>query len=347
MKNWITTSDINDKDLVISSRIRLARNLTKIPFPHKLNEEQSKEIIKCVEDAFYSCDINKEEFTTNYMWQKSELEREIFLERHIISKNLIENSSKSSFILDKDETLSVMINEEDHVRIQCITAGLNLEEVYKQSDKVDNMLEKNLDYAFDEKLGYLTACPTNLGTGLRASVMLHLPAISLNNEMNGLLNAVSQVGMTVRGLYGEGSKALGNIYQISNQVTLGRSEEEIISNLRVLVNQIINEEKLARDKLMKGSKYELEDRMYRSLGILKSAILLSTNESLKLLSYVRLAVEMGIIKDVNKSLLNSILVEMQPANIQNKCNKALSSTERDINRAKFIREKLTSSNTAK
>ena len=240
-----------------------------------------------------------------------------------------------------------MINEEDHVRIQCITAGLNLEEVYKQSDKVDDMLEKNLDYAFDEKLGYLTACPTNLGTGLRASVMLHLPAISLNNEMNGLLNAVSQVGMTVRGLYGEGSKALGNIYQISNQVTLGRSEEEIISNLRVLVNQIINEERVARDKLMRGSKYELEDRMYRSLGILKSAILLSTNECLKLLSYVRLGVEMGIIKDVNKGLLNSILVEMQPANIQNKCNKALSSTERDINRAKFIREKLTSSTTAK
>ncbi|MBV4417528.1 protein arginine kinase [Clostridium tyrobutyricum] len=347
MKNWITTSNIDDKDLVISSRIRLARNLTKIPFPHKLNEEQSREIIKRVEDAFYSCDVNKEEFTTNYMWHKSELEREIFLERHIISKNLIENSSKSAFILDKNETLSVMINEEDHVRIQCITAGLNLEEVYKQSDKVDDMLEKNLDYAFDEKLGYLTACPTNLGTGLRASVMLHLPAISLNNEMNGLLNAVSQVGMTVRGLYGEGSKALGNIYQISNQVTLGRSEEEIISNLRVLVNQIINEERVARDKLMRGSKYELEDRMYRSLGILKSAILLSTNECLKLLSYVRLGVEMGIIKDVNKGLLNSILVEMQPANIQNKCNKALSSTERDINRAKFIREKLTSSTTAK
>jgi Arginine kinase len=148
MKNWITTSNIDDKDLVISSRIRLARNLTKIPFPHKLNEEQSREIIKRVEDAFYSCDVNKEEFTTNYMWQKSELEREIFLERHIISKNLIENSSKSAFILDKNETLSVMINEEDHVRIQCITAGLNLEEVYKQSDKVDDMLGKKLGLRF-------------------------------------------------------------------------------------------------------------------------------------------------------------------------------------------------------
>lgn len=341
MKNWITTSEANNEDLVISSRIRLARNLSKVPFPHKLDQEKSRKVIGLVENALYTSDSTKEQFKTNYLWEKSENDRQMFLEKHLISKNLIENSSKSAFIIDKCETISVMLNEEDHVRIQCITAGLNLEEVYDISNKIDNLLEKNLDYAFDEKLGYLTACPTNLGTGLRASVMLHLPGISLSNQISGLLNALGQIGMTIRGLYGEGSKALGNIYQISNQVTLGRSEEEIMGNLKALVSQIINQEKLVRKKLMKDSSYELEDKIYRALGILRSAILLNSNECLKLLSYVRLGVEMGIIKDVSKSTLNSLLVEIQPANIQSKYDKVLSNRERNYNRAKLVRNKLT------
>lgn len=341
MKNWITTSETDNEDLVISSRIRLARNLSKVPFPHKLDQEKGKKVIKLIEDAFYTSDTIREEFKTNYLWEKSENDRKMFLEKHMISKNLLENSNKSAFIINKCETISIMLNEEDHVRIQCITAGLNLEDVYDVSDRIDNILEKNLSYAFDEKLGYLTACPTNLGTGLRASVMLHLPAISLSNQISGLLNALGQVGMTIRGLYGEGSKAIGNVYQISNQVTLGRSEEEIMSNLKALVSQIINEEKLVRDKLMKNSKYELEDKIYRSLGTLRSAVLLNSDECLKLLSYVRLGVEMGIIKDVSKAALNSLLVEIQPANIQNNYEKTLSSRERNYNRAKLVRNKLT------
>lgn len=341
MNNWIMEPGDNNEDLVISSRVRLARNLNKFPFPHKLNEEQSRKLIKTVEKAFYTNDYTKNEFTTNYLWKKSENERKIFLERYLISKNLIENSNKSAFIINKNETISIMLNEEDHIRIQCMTSGLNLEEVYNVSDKIDNLLEENIEYAFDEKLGYLTTCPTNLGTGLRASVMLHLPAISLNNQINGLLNALSQVGMTVRGLYGEGSKALSNVYQISNQVTLGRSEEEIMTNLKALVDQIVNEEKLARENLMKNSKYEIEDRIYRALGILKYASLLSSNECLKLLSYVRLGVEMGIIKDISKKVLNSLLVEVQPATIQQKYDKILSSRERDFRRAELVRKKLT------
>ncbi|UZQ52510.1 protein arginine kinase [Clostridium kluyveri] len=340
MNNWVTTYENHNYGLVISSRIRLARNLAKIPFSHKLNIEESKKVIKNVENAFYTFSNTEEKFKSNYLWNKNDNEKNIYLEKHLISKNLIDNSSKAAFILDDKETISIMINEEDHVRIQCITGGLNLEEVYDVSEKIDDLLEENLEYAFDEKLGYLTACPTNVGTGLRASVMLHLPSLSLNNQINGLLNALAQVGMTIRGLYGEGSKAIGNIYQISNQVTLGRSEEEILSNLKALVLQIINQEIISRENLMKKYKYELEDKIYRALGVLKSAVLLNSSECLKLLSDVRLGVEMGIIKDVNGITLNKLLVESQPATIQKIYGESLSNKDRDFNRAKFVREKL-------
>ncbi|MEY8001904.1 protein arginine kinase [Clostridium sp. Mt-5] len=339
MDNWMTTCN-NDEDLVISSRMRLARNLAKVPFPRKLSVEKSKEVIKRVENAFYASSNTEQEFRTNYLWEKNNNERQLYLEKHLISKNLIDNSDKTAFILNNKETVSIMINEEDHVRIQCITSGLNLEEVYDLSDKIDDLLEENLEYAFDEKLGYLTACPTNIGTGLRASVMMHLPALSLNNQMNGLLNALAQVGMTVRGLYGEGSKPVGNIYQISNQVTLGRNEEEILSNLKAIVIQVMNEEKICRENLMKKYKNELEDRIYRALGILRSAVLLNSNECLKLLSDVRLGVEMGIIKDVSKVTLNNLLVNIQSAAIQKEYGKDLSSSEKDFDRAKLVRKKL-------
>lgn len=336
----MTTCDDSNGGLVISSRIRLARNLAEVPFPHKLNEEKSREVIKSVEDAFYTSSSNKETFNTNYLWEETDDEKQNYLEKHLISKNLIDNSNKAAFILDNQQTISIMINEEDHVRIQCMTAGLNLEELYSVSDKIDDLLENNLKYAFDEKLGYLTACPTNMGTGLRASVMLHLPALSLNNQMNGVLNALSQIGMTVRGLYGEGSKAIGNIYQISNQVTLGRSEDEILSNLKAVVVQVTNEENVSRENLMKKFKYEIQDRIYRALGILKSAVILSANECFKFLSDVRLGVEMGIIKNISKSTLNNLLVSIQPAAIQKGNEKNLSSVQMNFNRAKIVREKL-------
>jgi protein arginine kinase len=233
-----------------------------------------------------------------------------------------------------------MLNEEDHIRLQCITSGFNLDETYDLANKLDNLLEEKLDYAFDEKLGYLTACPTNIGTGLRASVMLHLPALSMNNEMVRILNVVGQVGMTIRGLFGEGSKAEGDLYQISNQVTLGLSEEEIINNLKAVVAQIIDREQWSRQQLMKGYKYELQDKVYRSLGVLRSAVLLNSKECLNLISNVRMGVEMGIIKDVDVQVLNSLLVETQPATLQLISNVKLSEKDRDFNRAKLIRKKL-------
>lgn len=343
MKNWLKTSG-NNGDIVLSSRIRYARNIKDIYFPHKLKENEGKDIVRKIEEAFYSSTNMEEEYKTFYLWQLQPIDSRAYLEKHLISNKLILNSSKSAFIVNKDETISIMINEEDHVRLQCITAGLNLQDAYNFAEKIDNLLEENLDYAYEEKLGYLTACPTNIGTGLRASVMIHLPALSMNNEMNGVLNALTQVGMTIRGLYGEGSKAIGNIYQISNQITLGLSEKEIIDNLKAVVNQIISEEKLAREKLLNSYKYELQDKIYRSLGILKSAILLDANECLNLLSDVRFGVEMGIINDISKELLNELLVDTQPAMLQKLCSEKLSDKLKDINRAKLVREKLLKTN---
>lgn len=339
MENWIKYQGKRD-DLVLSSRIRLARNIDKMPFPHKLSVEKGREVIPLVEDAFYRSVHMREEYITNYLCDRDAIVNQVYLERHLISKNLINNSDKAAFITDKNEIVSVMINEEDHIRIQCITSSLNLEEAYDLSNKIDNLLEEKLSYAFDEKLGYITSCPTNIGTGLRASVMIHLPILSLNNKMNGVINAVSQVGMTVRGLYGEGSKAYGNIYQISNQVTLGLSEEEIISNLEAVVKQIINEESLLREDLIKNYKYEIEDRIYRALGMLKSAVLLNSNECIKLLSDVRLGVEMGIIKDVDNVILNNLLVDTQIASIQQIHKEKLSNKEIELNRAKLVKERL-------
>lgn len=339
MKNWLEAKSEND-DVVISSRIRLARNLKDIPFPNKLSENDAKDIVKKVEDAFYSVPYMEEQYKTVYLWQSDDISNMAHLEKHLISKKLISNKNEAAFILGKDETVSIMLNEEDHIRLQSITGGLNLKEAYEYTNKLDDLLEEKLDYAFDEKLGYLTSCPTNLGTGLRASVMIHLPALTINKEIAGLLKGLTQVGMTIRGLFGEGSQGDGNIYQISNQVTLGLSEEEILTNLTGVINQIINQERLTRDNILNKKKYELEDKIFRSAGILKSAIILTSREALNLLSNVRLGVEMGIIKDVDKTILNKLLVDIQPATIQKNSKEMLTDKQRDLKRAELVKDSL-------
>lgn len=341
MENWIKGQNSN-KGMILSSRIRLARNIKDIPFPHKLDDEKSREVVKTVETAFSPLSNPEEQYKSVYLWQSEPILNRAYLERHLISHNLLNNSSKAAFIINNDETVSLMINEEDHIRLQCITSGLNLNEAMRCADKLDNLLEENLDYAFDEKFGYLTSCPTNLGTGLRASVMLHLPALSMSNEINGVLNALTQVGMLIRGMYGEGSKARGNIYQVSNQLTLGISEADILNNLNAVVNQIVNQENLSRQKLLENYRYELEDRAYRALGILKSAVLLNSTECLNLLSDVRMGVEMDIMKDIDISVLNELLVDTQFASLQNEFKMKLTDKERDLKRAKLVREKLQS-----
>lgn len=341
MQNWLEPQGNN---IVLSSRIRLARNIKNIPFPDKLDTENGKKIVKKVEEAFYSSSYAEKNYKSRYLWENDDIVNASYFEKHLISNKLLSNYKKSAFIVDNKETVSIMINEEDHIRLQCITSGFNLEEAYDTADKLDNLLEESLDFAFNEKLGYITACPTNIGTGLRASVMLHLPALAMNNAIGSILNAVTQVGMTVRGLFGEGSKAEGNLYQISNQITLGLSEEEIIDNLKAVVSQIIEKEQFYRSHLMKTHKLELEDKIYRSLGILKSAVLIDSKECLNLLSSVRMGVEMGIIKDVESGVLNSLLVEVQPATLQLISNMNLSDKERDYRRAKLIRQRLGGNN---
>ncbi|NLM35964.1 MAG: protein arginine kinase [Clostridiales bacterium] len=339
MRNWQQYSE-NNEDLVISSRIRVARNLNNRKFSHKLRPDEERELVKEVEDSLFKASHIRQNYEAIHLWECSDLQATKYLEEHLISKELIKNKEGSAFILGENDTVSIMINEEDHIRLQCISAGLNLRESYALASRIDDLIEESVEYAFDEKIGYITACPTNLGTGLRCSAMIHLPALTMNNEMNGILKALTQVGMTIRGLYGEGSKALGNIYQISNQITLGLSEEDIISNLEAVVNEIIGQEIATRNRLYSTYRYELEDKIYRSLGILRSAALLNINECFELLSSVRMGVEMGIIKDVDKCLLNQLLVETQPASLQLSFNTRLNEKELNINRARLVRETL-------
>lgn len=339
MENWINAGE-RTEDIVISSRIRLARNLKHIPFPNKLEEKEARENIDKIEGAFNIREENRGKFRTIRLWENNPNVVRSYFEKHLISANLIKGYTKTAFLLNNDETVSVMINEEDHIRLQCITKGLNLREIFNEANRLDSELEEYLEYAFDEKFGYLTVCPTNLGTGLRASVMIHLPALTMNNEINGLLKGLTQVGMTIRGLYGEGSSADGNMYQISNQITLGVPEEEILSNLEAVVSQVIEQEIKAREVLKTKYYYELLDKIYRALGVLKNAVILNLKECLELLSYVRMGVEMSIINDINKKLLNNLLVAIQPASLQLKVDKKLSGRDIDIERAKLVREVL-------
>lgn len=339
MENWIS-SENNTYNIILSSRVRLARNIAELPFPHKLDIENAKAVVKKFEDSFYVSSPIKSCFKTIKLWETDPSEMTRYFERHLISDGLVKNKDGAAFAINKDETTSIMVNEEDHVRIQCMTSGLNLKDCLDEAYKLDNLLEEKMHYAFDYNIGYLTACPTNVGTGLRGSVMLHLPCLTMNNEMNGILNAVTQVGMTIRGLYGEGSEAYGNLYQISNQITLGLNEEEILNNLSAVVNQIINQEMYCRDEMLKKYKYELYDKIFRTYGILKNAILLSSKECINNLSNVRLGVELGIIKDVKASTLNYLLVETQPASLQHNYKTVLSSKMRDIKRAEFVKNVL-------
>ena len=233
-----------------------------------------------------------------------------------------------------------MINEEDHIRIQCLSSGMQLENSWKLGNKIDSILEEKIDFAFSEKYGYLTCCPTNIGTGIRASAMLHLPALIMTGYIKRILEACSKLGIAVRGIYGENSEASGNMFQISNQTTLGQSEEEIINNIKNITSQIIEQERMLRTELYKQNPLRFEDKVCRSLGVFSNARIMSSEESLKLLSDVRLGVDMGIIKNISIEDLNGIMLLIQPGNLQKQAGKPLDPNERDFKRAEFVRERL-------
>lgn len=339
MISWLA-GEGKEKDIVLSSRIRLARNIENIKLPFLMTETEAKNVIKIVDDAIKNDTTTDNSFELFEIQKLSPLERNIFVEKHIISPSLLEKPNLSAFFLRRDEKATIMVNEEDHIRIQVLLPGLNLEEGWEINNKIDDLLEANTRYAFDEKFGYLTCCPTNVGTGLRASVMVHLPGLVLTGYINQVLQAVSQLGLTVRGLYGEGSSALGNLFQISNQTTLGESEEEIIQKLRGIVLQIITKERHAMLSLLNNRKIEIEDKVYRSLGILQNSRIISSKESMELLSNVRMGINMNIIKNVDLNTINSLMIEIQPASIQNQTEHELTVAERDTKRSEIIREKM-------
>ncbi|SDO63404.1 protein arginine kinase [Alkalicoccus daliensis] len=331
-----------EADIAISSRVRLARNLDSLPYPIIASEDDLNKVIAETETKFSAHEHEKfGALSLLKMQELSENEKRVLVEKHLVSPHLTREGPARGVLLSEDESLSVMVNEEDHFRIQCLLSGFQLEEGLACANAMDDWMEETLDFAFDEKRGYLTSCPTNVGTGLRSSVMMHLPALVLTKQLNRILPAINQLGLVVRGIYGEGSEALGNLYQVSNQTTLGTPEKEIIKDLSSVVAQLIQHERAAREQLWTNSKDKLEDRIYRSYGILSYSRRMETKEAMERLSDVRLGIDMGIIKDVQGSILNELMVLTQPGFLQQYAGEALNSQERDWRRAALIRERLT------
>lgn len=333
---WMGDGEGTFPDIVLSSRIRLARNIDTIPFPQLADIKQQKEVGKMVSEII---GIDGE-YKFLLMSSLSYEDRLTLVEKHIISPQLINEHKHSGVWLNSEESVSIMINEEDHIRIQVVLPALNLEQGFQNADKIDNIIESKLEYGFDEQKGYLTACPTNLGTGLRASVMVHLPGLVLTKQINRILTAVSQLGLAVRGIYGEGSESLGNILQISNQVTLGQSETEIIDNLRRVTKQIIDHEQNSRKYLMEENKVALWDKVYRAYGILSNAYTITSKEALELLSHVKLGVDLKILEGINPQFFKELIVITRPGFLQKLYGQQLNSELRDIKRAEVIRELL-------
>lgn len=332
MSKWyIGEGDHND--IVISTRIRIARNLADYPFPVRLDNKSKIEVNEKIRDAL----DGKENLTYTELKTLTRSQTVSLAERHLISPEFASNSDARALLMSDNEDISIMLCEEDHIRIQVMKSGLALKEAYELADKIDTEINQSLKYAFDEKLGYLTQCPTNLGTGMRASVMLHLPALTAKGQIGSLASTVSKLGLTIRGAYGEGMSAMGDLYQLSNQVSLGISEKSAIDNLKTITLQLAAQERAAREEASKS--IETEDAVFRAYGILKSARILSTKEFMSLISKVRFGAVLGLIKTDLKTI-NELMVSMQPATINAFVGKTLSLEERDVERAKIVRERL-------
>jgi len=326
-------------DIVISSRIRLARNLKDIPFSHWASKKQEMEILRLAEKAISSTRSLKHGLDI-HMSDIADVDKQFLLERNLISREHILHPDYKAVIVSDREILSIMINEEDHLRIQVMQSGFNLQECWRVADRIDNELAQQLKYAYHEEWGFLTACPTNTGTGLRSSVMLHLPALVMTKQINRVIQAITKLGMTVRGLYGEGTEAEGNFFQISNQITLGQTELDMVDNLESIIRQIIGHEENARKNLTKQNRDVLKDKIYRANGILRSAHVISSKETIQLLSMVRLGVDMGFVEDIDRRTINELFILIQPGHLQKIEGKNLTQSQRDIKRAELIRRRL-------
>lgn len=332
--NWYLQRG-KDSDIVMSSRVRLARNLEDYPFPTKFSKEQANKVLEKLKDITPSIGYGLKFINLNDI---DDINRLSLVEKHVISPELAVNKNKIGAILINDEeNICMMINEEDHIRLQIFSSGLDLENLKNLIIEIDEKLDCMLNYGVHEKYGYLTACPTNVGTAMRASVMVHLPALTMTGNINKILNIVNGFGMNIRGIYGEGTQSQGDIYQISNNQTLGLTENDIIRNLNTITEKVIQQERMARKYLAKNS-IDLEDKVYRAYGTLAYATKLSSDECKKLLSYVKLGTDLGIIKELNDSKVAKLYLYNGPANLQKYVGKTLEGYERDIKRPEVIKE---------
>ncbi|HOI55657.1 MAG TPA: protein arginine kinase [Phycisphaerae bacterium] len=325
--------------IVISTRVRLARNMAGYPFLRRLTDDQRADIRERVSQAGSELDLITAPCLID-LGATSHMDRQFLVERHLISRELAAGEGPRAVLFSSSETESLMINEEDHLRIQVMRSGLQIDEAWRQAGDLDDRLETKLDFAFSSRLGYLTACPTNVGTGLRASVMMHLPALVITRQIEKVFQAIARMRLAVRGLYGEGTQAAGDFYQVSNQVTLGKTEEEILETLSLTIPRIIQYEEKARETLARESEVFIEDRIWRAVGLLSRARQISSGEATSLLSAVRMGLHMGRLRGLDVQHINRLFIGSQPGHLQVRHGGELSPEERDVERARFVRSVL-------
>ena len=335
---WLRSTGPNS-DIVMSSRIRLARNLSNYPFSNWASKKEQQEVLKVAKQAIVASKKIKSSLCLD-IGKIDPIDRQFLVERHLMSKEHSVDADNKGLCVSDREAVSIMINEEDHLRIQVMKSGFDLRDAWRIINSIDSELGNALHYAYSLDFGYLTACPTNTGTGMRASVMLHLPSLVMTKQIDKVLQAITKLSLTARGLYGEGTEASGNFFQISNQVSLGHREDDIIDNIERIIRQIIDHEQSARDVLLSQNKSVLEDRIWRAYGTLKSAHIITSSETIDLLSLVRLGADLNLIKSVDRALINELFIITQPAHLQKLEKKKLNPNERDVKRAEIIRERL-------
>jgi len=335
---WLKASG-PEADIVISSRIRLARNLAEFPFISRASDHDRSEIDKLLRAALLKTH-SAGELDYLSVSELESLDRQFLVERQLISKELSEGRGTRGVVINAPEQISLMINEEDHLRIQCMHSGLDLHGAWDQINQLDDEISGQVNYAYHPRWGYLTACPTNVGTGVRVSVMLHLPALAITRQIEKVFRSLQKISLAVRGLYGEGSQAMGDFYQISNQITLGSSEEELVQKVNDVVPVLIGYERQARDYLVRESQQNLHDQVSRAYGILRTAQTISSEETMHLLSRVRMGINLGLIRELQIPDLNELFIQTQPAHLQKLRGTELDTADRNIERARYLRQHL-------
>ena len=339
ISQWFS-SEAPLSDIVISSRIRLARNLSGHKFISRCNEDERQDVLQILKQTVLSLGELGDIFFIDIA-HGSVLERDLLVERQLISRNLAAGKGPRGVVIAKNELFAAQINEEDHLRLGVLAPGLNLDKCWQRINRIDDAIGKKVSYAFSPKYGFLTACPTNLGTGIRVSVMLHLPGLKMTDQLKKLFEAAKDMNLAVRGLFGEGTEAVGDFFQISNQVTLGINEEKTVEQfMTLIIPKIVEYERIARDKLLVKDVNILDDKISRALAVLKSARLISSHEAMFLLSNLRMGINMGRVKEISINTINELFLLTQPAHLQINKGQNLDAEQRDILRAETLRAKL-------